>query len=494
MNISRDLDAIIRELVPSAHELDQDVEFDPVAFLNRKFPEDANIDAMRDYSESLRRELAELDLSLGSEFRGVAIGSAEGDKCLSEVRHSMGSLSAHMESIHDKVTSSAASLKSFSSDLLALSQARSNVSSTMNIMKQMVTVMGACDQLSELARSREYRQVSPLVVSIKELIHESLGALKNNDRVSELLSNVENLFHSISEQVMDDYVHISPSVDFSGAAETAEALGIEPNIVNGFCMRMMKSYEFEFCPPDGISCGFSRFDDRFQWLSKQLAIIRDEYAKCFPNHWMVNGELCMHFCHFTRRHCVQLLDDAKSFSESIIAVLHKCIDLETDMQRRFEKMKSAQPPRNPNFSSLQFTGLISASFGPYIGQWVAMKQEELLSKFKGATQKIIDADNPVFNSAIQLIGEMRNILKEAKSMKNDSHVIPKFGAMISHVIEEYAKSILETIINSSNQRDLRAVVGTCDYLVDAVSHFKVPTDPLDILMNIRRAAREKLVR
>ncbi len=491
LNISTELDSIIRECMPTQHPLDEDVVFDPIEFLDRKFSDGVTPEALHDYADTLRQELRELDNSRSLSFTEVTLACAEGDVHAHAARRSISDLRDQLSSIHERVIASEQSMRRASDDLISLNLARKNVSYTITLLKKIVMAVGACDQLVELARTREYRQISPLVQSMKHLSRDAFMEHREMEQVDELVRHMDRIFKELGDQAKDDFLDFAAGTDFEGAAETAESLGIESELTNQYCSRVLRSYEEEFSPFEGesVSSSFPEHEKRFQWLSKALSELKDKSGKIFPTNWLVSGHLCMQFCQATRRHFVQMLEDSVAESSPVIPqIVLKCIDLENDLQRRFDKLAQADPADR----RLQYSGVISKCFGKYMAQvWVPEQERVLVERMRAnKNSKIVESvdNNPpiLYESAIQLMKELRQCVKDARRFRLDDVIIPSLGRVIGRILVAYGEFFLKPIFTTSKKTGSPAVlVGTCDYLIEAAAHLGVPVGPLEEIIVLR---------
>jgi len=534
MNFGDELGSAFAEMGLQDDLLDEIDQFDVVDFINAKFPDMDCLDSMNEYSKSLNERLQRLDVEIYSAIRLNAEAALHGISEISNLNEAIGDLATRVSSIRDRAEESEKIVKTVSRDIVFLDTAKRNVSLTINTLKKMVMMVNACEQLAELAGSREYAQTSALVCSIRDL-ELSFDDIKQIPRISELLKHKDRILNDLRLQLIEDYDNriyltqsgslsttssrIIPSrediekIDFVGAAETVDALGLEVRleIINKYCLEVMDDYRKNFTFPTGPLAPLSNYEKRFHWLSKALKEYTDKHSSLFPNSWIINGEICMLFCHETRQHFIDLLshpssgsmDSTDSAADLMITVLVKCMELENDMQRRFDKLQRSFP--SPLSHPLIFKSVISGCFEPYLGQWVTAQDtqfsslitsvqkagisaDELLGEVGGKSQppsprgdptsrqpSVDDSDPPmVYVSAVNLFAQMRASLQRCRQFTTGPIMVDLF-AVFKKAIALYCEKILKTRLpgkqvettndgpSSQVLRTVCAVIGSCDY-------------------------------
>ena len=537
-------------------EIDQIDSFDPVDFINTRFPEPENLNLVHDYAESLRQRLKQMDSEIYNAIRTSAEASIHGITEITNLNESLKDLSKRVSSIKIRAEESETIVKTVSRDIVFLDTAKRNVSLTINTLKKMVMMVNACEQLAELAGAREYAQTSALVFSINDL-EQSFDDTKQIPRISELLKHKDRILNDLRLQLIEDYDNrifltrdsdslssssssrIIPSrediekIDFAGAAETVDAIGLHVRleIINKYSLEVIEEYRREFAYPSGALSSLSNYEKRFQWLSRALKLYTEKHSLLFPNCWVMNGEICMMFCHETRQHFVDIFShDSSVDADLMITLLIKCMDLENDMQRRFDKLQKSYP--SPLSHPLTFQSVISGCFDPYLPKWVTYQEEQFASLIStvssaGHVQDEIlgeaamksqpqsprgdptsrqvsldDTDPPmVYMSAVNLFAQMRASLQKCRQFTTGPILADLFN-VFKRAIVFYSERILKarlsvgkTTLHNDDQllRTVCAVIGSCDYCLKMTpflhkSCMAVLDRPLDISAEIQRLA------
>jgi tetrahydromethanopterin S-methyltransferase subunit G len=186
LNYSDDLNDVINTILSSSHPLDAQKDFDVVEFINIQFPDIESLGGLHEYALKLRAEIATLEDEIYASMGHHAFVAAKSGAEIQSVRDSLTELSSRINSIRDRSEESERIVKTVSRDIVFLDTAKKNVGLTINTLKKLVMMVNACEQLAELAGSREYNQTPALIISIRDL-ESSLEEIKHIPRVAEFL-------------------------------------------------------------------------------------------------------------------------------------------------------------------------------------------------------------------------------------------------------------------------------------------------------------------
>ena len=554
VDVPEELDRAMRECLKSAHPLDQDLEFNVIEFINSRFPDANSLEGVQEYSRVLRDELDALNDEIPDLIRGHARASMKGKDDLDLAREAIVELNSRVNSIKERAEESEKTVTAVSRDIMLLDTAKKNVTLTVSTLKRLVMMVNACEQLAELASSREYSRTPALIMSIKDL-ETAFDDIKHIPRIDELLKHKNRIFTDLKLQIMEDYdlrilltfprptldtgsgPRILSSkedvdkIDFNGAAQAVDALGddVRQEIINKYCLMVMEEYTKQFAPPNGQLASLEFYEKRMQWLTKTLKDFTDKHGHLFPVEWIVNGELCMHFCHETRQHFIDVLSAPLAVAltkpannspqlpqgdatvpkvdpaELMVTVLIKCIELENDMQRRFDKVRTKLGlPEKDHF---HFKGVITSCFEPYLKDWVAYEDKHMLALVKnfkasghagdelmGDAVQLEHIDTPetnrnvsdsvetdppmVYTSCVTLFARMRSALQRCHQFTTGKVMADLFN-LFRKIIDIYLDSVLSARLPTAKQianeneesvKTACSVIGSLDYCLKMAPH------------------------
>lgn len=541
LRIPKDLHEAVKKAINSEHSLDRDLEFNPIDYINIRFPDSNSLEELPEFARSLRVELESLDTEIFDAVRSHTEASLYGKSDLDVAKEAINELRVRVESIRDRAEQSERTVKTVSKDIMLLHAAKKNVELTVTTLKKVVMMVNACEQLTSLAESREYAQTTALILSIKDL-EPSFDEIRHISRVDELLKHKERIFTDLKLQIMEDFdlriILTFPNlrrdnssgprimsskedvekIDFVGAAEAVDALGddVRLEIINKYCLMVIEDYKKQFAPPNCELASLEHYEKRLSWLTQALKDFTDKHAALFPSHWIVNGELCMHFCHETRQHLIDVLssrsilprqthsDESLYSADSMVTVLIKSIELENDMQRRFDKVRKKLSL--PEKDHLRFQGVITSCFEPYLKFWIDHEEKELSDMIAsmrsmgpqgdelmgtsvrssstdsgqekdsliraGSSDGNVDSDPPlVYVSSVTLFARMRSSLQRCRTFTS-GRIMADLFSVFKKAINIYVDSVLKSRLPANKQKNdfngeslhvSCAVVGSLDY-------------------------------
>mmetsp|Transcript_56494 Transcript_56494/g.170913 ORF Transcript_56494/g.170913 Transcript_56494/m.170913 type:complete len:696 (-) Transcript_56494:13-2100(-) len=286
------------------------------------------------------------------------------------------------------------------------------------------------EQLRTLASERRYEEASCLIDAVEELAGH-FRELGHVNRVADLLERKASVLGDLKQQLLDDYASLlggPSSADLPDAwgidaARCVDALGpsMQREVVTQFCLAVLEDYKDIFQPPKEAS-GLEVAERRFYWLKRKIGEYNEKHAASFPEAWRVPCGLCMHFCHVTRQHLVEILSTSHHTvdPELMVRVLRKSIDFENELARKYNAEDALQAPAKeepPDTSAgaagfglkypdvlgqprraaeraaaeggadfaPRFRGIISECFDAYLSSWVQHEEKQLLEVLDRST-------------------------------------------------------------------------------------------------------------
>ena len=537
------LDSLAAKLFPSSDPLDAPGIFDPNSLINKQFPSDLTSSSLASYIASLRSQLASTDDSIARAVRGHTRAAAESRTELAAAKSAISDLGDRIASIRNRAEDTEKAVRTVSKDVMQLDLAKKNITATITTLKRLVMLVNACEQLTFLAGEREYTKTAALVSALKEQ-QGHFEPLKGVPRVDELLKHSSRIFNDLQSQLLEDLsarlvcggdirelyakrklasdngesqAHGSTTPDFiftfdvTGACDTAEALGeaVKREVVASYIQRVFTDYRERFS-----SSGIDAAELRFQWLSRALRDHSERFGGSFPEHWFVASQICLFFCTLTRAHFADSVRSINKIDPSLmITIMTKSIELETDMQRRFEKQykevvaryigKISPIPedRKASFECPVFKGCMSEVFAPFVAIWIKQEERALfdylgvlrqsvgdevigsepasltgtvngpLEKNATISESLDEDDDPrlIFSSAVELFTRLKSLLAKARtSGVSAEELATLFKRAIAYYVDIVLRGRLPEI-KSMGEENLEiscAVKGSCEYVLN----------------------------
>ena len=119
--------------------------------------------------ETCWAQLDSIDDEIHKTVRQHSRSAAESRAELSNAKNAVSELTERLDSIRQRASETEKAVKHVSKDVLLLDIAKRNITITITILKRLVMLINACEQLTELASSREYSKAASLISAIAEL-------------------------------------------------------------------------------------------------------------------------------------------------------------------------------------------------------------------------------------------------------------------------------------------------------------------------------------
>ena len=536
VNFPPRLDHISQEIFGCSGPFDQSGTFDPIAILNKQFPDSNSLSNLESYKSHLNNELKKTEDSIYKSVRLHSRASAESRTDLASAKGAVNELADRVNSIRLRSEETEKAVKHVSKDVMLLDVAKKNITTTIITMKRLVMLVNACEQLTQLASEREYSKTSGLVDAVKEL-QSYFDPFKGVPRIDELLRHSIRIFGDLRLQIIEDFnqrLNESNEVpaqsssrqpsSFLGAFETSEAIGssLKGDLIESFLSALFRDYQDKF-----QTSQVSEFDSldstdrRFQWLSKCLRDHSERKAYSFPEHWFIPALICQRFCNSTRHHFTLILKTSSSkqpkqirnpFDPSmIVQIMTKCLELELDMQRRFDKLyrevKARYLAKHPEITEEQqrffdcytFKGSMSDCFAYLVPTWLKSEESNIADFINSVRQtgniadEVIGLNNPsdyisgsprkeasfkeprlVFGSSVELFSKLKSLLSKCRAFSTGKE-LKDCADICSNSLRLYIRDVLRMRFPSPQNLGedslevICTVIGSCHYIESTTS-------------------------
>jgi len=365
-------------------------EFDPIAFINESFPDEASLALLDPYSKKLKNQMlqAEVDLLVAIKLQATHAGDAVTE--ISQARSAILSLQTKINEIKSKAETSEGMVQEICRDIKKLDYAKRHLTDTITSLKRFHMLVTAVDQLDFMVQNRQYRETGQLLEALSQLFSHFEGH-KNIPSVSRLESAVTKTRVELKEQIFRDFEaldeissdylgdvpspspvkqegssmfiddqpsHTYDSYDgptgalyyasdsqtpesLSGACKVIDALGKDTRseLIIQICEIWLRPYSALFGPGQEHS-GLENTERRFAWFRRLIRENDEKYSSIFPPEWCMNHHLLLMFIQTTEKHLKSILgkiDPPESADVSVLVrSLRKSIDFENEMAVRFE--------------------------------------------------------------------------------------------------------------------------------------------------------------
>jgi len=502
--------------------------FNPVDYINRQFPNEAALSGLDGFVERLKAQQKNIDEDIRHAIRRQAACGRRARNDLDEAKQAVGELFERIKAIQAKAEQSETLVSDVCRDIKSLDIAKRNLTLSVTALKRLVMLVQALEQLRELTLNRRYREASGLIHAIEELA-EHFQDLSHVARVADLLEKKAAILSELRAQLLEDFASLhgpehARQAGVEDAACCVDAMGsaVRREVITQFCLRLLENYKDIFQPPKPAS-GLENTERRYVWLKKTVREFEEKHATHFPERWRVPCGLCMHFCHVTRQHLVEVLSVTHHTvdPELMVRVLKKSIDFENELARKYPAEDPESPsqtlenndgggasgfgfkypdvmsksPKNPATTVAMsredkaefapcFRGTISLCFDAYLSSWVQHEEKQLLEALDRMTapgmDKIIDQDDGededdmsmariIYSSSPELFANMNASMKKCQAFSTHQtlyDVFQVFRRVLAQYVERLDSQMPRKVMQPLDENGLKAaccVIGTAEY-------------------------------
>lgn len=519
------------DLAATSEEDPLDAEnFSPVDYINKQFPNEESLSGLDGFVSRLKSQQRQIDEDIRLAVRRQAAQGRRARADLDEAKAAVGELFERIKAIRTKAEQSEELVSDVCRDIKSLDIAKRNLTLTVTALKRLVMLVTALEQLRTLGAERRYEEASRLIHAVEELAGH-FQELKHVARVADLLDRKDKVLEDLRKQLLEDYSSLlggaAASVELpeawgASAAQCVDALGpaMQREVVTQFCLAVLEDYKGIFQPPNEAS-GLEVAERRFFWLKRKISEYNEKYAGNFPEAWRVPCGLCMHFCHVTRQHLVEILSTSHHTvdPELMVRVLRKSIDFENELARRYNgedqapaasrekaaaalgegakgfglkypdvlgkpaKAAQSQVDNSEDFAP-RFRGIISECFDAYLSSWVQHEEKQLLevlssSTAPGADKRVGDDDDKgeddddggfepkyLYASAPALFTAMKSSMTKCAGFSTHNalfDVFQVFRKVMSRYCDKLASQLGSGLLDASGVQTACCVIGTAEY-------------------------------
>lgn len=258
MAFSPQLEAAIAEVSPSTDPIDAP-DFDPIAHINRLFPNEESLSQVDSYVGGLHERMRGLDEEVLLTVRQQTSAGSSARKDLENGRQAVAELFVKVRDIKSKAEASEAMVHEICRDIKSLDYAKRHLTLTIRALKRLQMLVTAVEQLVVMTQERMYAEAANLLQAVNSLLvhFEDYGHVK---KVAELREQIDEVKTNLRKQVFDDFNQLSaegsegvqPSnvETLKGACAVVDALGsdVRKEMIAWFSGWQFAPYKHAFQP------------------------------------------------------------------------------------------------------------------------------------------------------------------------------------------------------------------------------------------------------
>eukprot|EP01038_Epipyxis_sp_PR26KG_P011126 gene11126-14933_t len=336
--------------------LDSD-DFDPIQYINQKFPTEASLDDLDTFIVGIGSQISALDEEISKAVQTQSVVGNQASKDIEEAKHSIEELFGKIHDIKLKASQSETMVQEICADIKKLDYAKNHLQTSITALNRLQMLINAVDQLEDLAKSYQYKEVANLLDAVKQfMLH--FEKYSHITMISDMQKRVENIRKDLTVEVNKSFKGLAQLVEnvadidvisdlpggglksLADSCLVVDALGgkVRKELLEEFVRMQLVSYENLF------SMGKQHFpieqvDRRWAWFKRQLKWLDSKFSTVFPAHWRVQLRFCLEFVERTKIHLITMLTDLDSRDSTdvhtLLKALQSALRFEVEMNEKF---------------------------------------------------------------------------------------------------------------------------------------------------------------
>ncbi|CAG0897448.1 unnamed protein product, partial [Cyprideis torosa] len=300
-----DVQAVVEELSSPDDPLD-DPGFDPVAYINSRFPTEQSLASIDDVITEMESRSLDIEKEIHGVIRAEKDAAQEGHESLIQAKKDMQELFGKIREIKWKSEESEMKVKEITRDIKTLDLAKRNLTTAITTLNHVHMLVGGVNQLRSYLMSRSYSAISSLLPGVISVM-ENFDRFSDVPQIKQLGDDLKDIKGQLASQVLADFKD-SFTGKSSGMApdQLASAClvvsSLDPSVrrelLSWFINLQLEEYVRLFAD-DQEAAWLDMIDRRYQWLKRFLVAFEDRHGKLFPSDWEISERIAVEFCHTT---------------------------------------------------------------------------------------------------------------------------------------------------------------------------------------------------
>lgn len=529
-NFNPELESALAKVIQSDDPLDQ-ANFDPVAFLNEKFPDERSLSGVPDYSRSLEQRIGELDDDIFQAVREQAVAGKQVAQDIADCKEAIKGLCRKIQDIKSKAEESEVMVKEICQDIRQLDTAKRHLTTTITALKRLQMFVTCINSLRTMTLNEEYKGADNLV-SVLTSLSEHFNEYANIPKIQELHKSVYQIKATLKERLFKDFSHMgllgAPQSTFEDDPLVLDKLKNGCTVITSMGDQMKEQLIMSFLEDQlrpfrrKLKNAPTGLDGLNKWYKYIRQVIRDYDSHCsliFPGDWLMDRILTTHFCQEMAQRVNKMLESMNAGADVklLIKALNEAQVFQSFLVKRFPDMpdepeekdsSSASAATNPfggastdgapvakadrsRFPS--FRAIISSVFEPYLTHYVEARKKNL----DDMVDKLTAEDNALnvkknslrkFNSSIQLFHIIKDGIEHCATRVSTGQTLYAYHKKLKESLKYYASTIQKklpkgrhttthgghgteyyTFSKDPKERDAALfLINTCEYCADTV--------------------------
>ncbi|CUG34888.1 membrane trafficking protein, Vps53-like, putative [Bodo saltans] len=470
---SPEVEKALRNVCPSEDPIDQP-DFDPIAYLNAKFPDEASLSKLPAFHDEITKRLQRTEHELFRAVEVQATTATSATKDLREVSSTVSKLNDRVAEIRKKATKSEDTVRELCQNIRQLDTAKSNLTLSVNTLRSIQLWMLQLQTLSVTFNRRNYVQCRDALKEVQKYA-ALFEQYKEVPKVKELNEKQSTLCRQIEYYIRNNVIGDMTSIDEDVMAEACaviDALGNESikKVRDKYIERELDIYMTKF-KRGSDDAKLDKTERRYVFIRQLLENNRSMFETVFPRHWCVPQELCVTFCLRTKSEFDYLLrESAGNIDVAVLTyVLQKTIDIERELT-----VLTAWRDHFPERSQLpdyRYNGMILSAFKAHMGLFVE-NENKLMEEALQATaqdETLRDDAHLRVGTVMSMADDIFVFIKESlkRTIKvSQQHILIDMAAVWRKHLVRFATNVGQLIpnppSNSAQWKKTCVIINTAD--------------------------------
>jgi predicted transcriptional regulator len=315
--------ALLKQYTNSNDPL-EDPNFDPVSYLNEKFPDFKSLEKLPFMIEDFEKQLSELDEEIDNLMYEKAIYNDQMKQYMTELDNDVEKIIELISRIKTNSDINETTVKMICNDIKNLDNARNNITTTISSLTKLIILITGIEKLEFFVKSKSFKEAANAIAASNDIL-EYFKEYKHVTQVSQLYTKKDHLCTVLLGSILDEFRNNLGLVPSNSEQLYEGCLAI--NAVGDSAIKSLKTlftqqklvpYEEIFDPKAKEAVPFEDTERRFEWLKRTLKEYNEKYDSIFPPSWGMKSQLCQEFCRITKLHLNEILmmnlDDGGSSS------------------------------------------------------------------------------------------------------------------------------------------------------------------------------------
>lgn len=444
----------LAEVCPSDDPIDRP-DFDPIAYINQRFPDEASLAKLPKFHEDTTKRLQQTEAELFRAVEVQTLSATSAAKDLRDASSAVNTLNARVSEIKAKATDSENTVRELCQNIRQLDTAKTNLTTSINTLRSIQLWMLQLQTLNVTFEKRNWVQCRD---ALREALKYSAMFEKYKDiaKVRELMEKQtllkSRIEHNIRNQVIGDMQTIDEGV-MAEVCAVIDILGPESiaKVRTTYIEKELDVYSTKF-KRGTEDARLDKTERRYVFIRTLLENNQSMFHYVFPRHWCVPQELCCTFCIRTKNEFDYLLKESAGSID--VATLTFALQKTIDVERELTQMMSWKEdfPGRAQLPDYKYTGMILIAFKAHMGLFVQNEDalmEEALRNIAD-DEALRDDANLRAGATLSVMDDLFVFIKESlkRTIKvNQQHILVDMSRVWAKHLIKFAQTLQQIVPN-----------------------------------------------